>query len=44
MTGHDYASMMYADGYRDGFKNLKPKYADEPEYSTGYAMGENASR
>jgi hypothetical protein len=44
VTGQDYAKMMYSDGYRDGFEHLPSKYADEPEYSTGYARGENAAR
>jgi hypothetical protein len=40
MTNEDYAEMMYRDGYQDGKMRLPCKYADEPEYATGYASGE----
>lgn len=40
MTGAEYAVMMYEDGQRDGRMHLPSKYADEPEYSIGYAFGE----
>lgn len=40
MTNHEYATMMYADGMRDGADHATPKYADVPEYAIGYATGE----
>lgn len=40
MTGREYAVMMYADGLADGIAHLPPKFEDEPEYATGYAVGE----
>lgn len=39
MSDHDYAVLMYRDGYEDGIHNVAPKYADEPEYAIGYAVG-----
>lgn len=42
MTGTEYAKIMYAEGYEDGIHHWPARHADEPEYATGYAVGERS--
>lgn len=44
MNGQEFARMMYADGEADGKAHRPPKYADVPEYSIGFATGEDRWR
>lgn len=39
MTHKEYAKMMGGLGFEDGCCRLPAKYADEPEYAVGYALG-----
>lgn len=43
MTNHEYATLMYEQGRRDGRAHIAPCHSNEPEYATGYAVGERES-